>query len=188
MENNIEMTQNTKNRTIIQSSSSTSGYLSKENKNTNLKDTCIHMFIAALFPIATIWEGTQWKSKLFSHVQLFMTPWTVACQAPLSMEFCRPEYWRGKPFPSPAESSQTRDQTHVSYISCTASRFFIAEPPGKPTMEYYSSMKNNEILPFVATSINLEDIMLSEIRQAKTNTIWFHLYVKSKITEQINKT
>ena len=59
MENNIEMPQNTKNRTIIQSSNSTSGYLSKENKNTNLKDTCIHMFTAALFPIATIWEGTQ---------------------------------------------------------------------------------------------------------------------------------
>ena len=31
---------------------------------------------------------------------LFATPWTVACQAPLSMEFTRLEYWSGLPFPS----------------------------------------------------------------------------------------
>ena len=37
----------------------------------------------------------------FSHVQLFATPWTVACQAPLSMGFSRQEYWSGLPFPSP---------------------------------------------------------------------------------------
>ena len=31
----------------------------------------------------------------FSHVQLFVTLWTVACQAPLSMGFSRQEYWSG---------------------------------------------------------------------------------------------
>ena len=36
---------------------------------------------------------------LFSHVQLFATIWTVACQAPLSMEFSRQEYWSGLPCP-----------------------------------------------------------------------------------------
>ena len=35
-----------------------------------------------------------------SRVQLFATPWTVARQVPLSMEFSRQEYWRGLPFPS----------------------------------------------------------------------------------------
>ena len=30
-----------------------------------------------------------------------MTPWIVACHAPLSMEFPRQEYWSGFPFPSP---------------------------------------------------------------------------------------
>ena len=39
--------------------------------------------------------------KSLSHVQLFATPWTVACQAPLSMEFSRLEYWSGLPFPFP---------------------------------------------------------------------------------------
>ena len=37
----------------------------------------------------------------FSNVQLCATPWTVASQAPLFMEFSRQEYWSGLPFPSP---------------------------------------------------------------------------------------
>ena len=41
--------------------------------------------------------------KLLSHVQLFATPWTVACQAPLSMGFSRQLYWSGLPFPSPGD-------------------------------------------------------------------------------------
>ena len=38
-----------------------------------------------------------------SHVQLSVTPWTVARQAPLSMEFSRQDYWSGLPFPSPGD-------------------------------------------------------------------------------------
>ena len=38
-----------------------------------------------------------------SHLQLFVTPWPVAHQAPLSMEFSRQEYWSGLPFPSPGD-------------------------------------------------------------------------------------
>ena len=38
-------------------------------------------------------------------VQLFVTPWTVACQAALSMGFSRQEYWSGLPFPSPGDLS-----------------------------------------------------------------------------------
>ena len=39
--------------------------------------------------------------ELLSHVQLFVTPWTVVRQAPLSMRFSRHEYWSGLPFPPP---------------------------------------------------------------------------------------
>ena len=42
-----------------------------------------------------------WKWKLLSHVQLFATPWTVAYQAPLTMEFSRQEYWSRLPCPPP---------------------------------------------------------------------------------------
>ena len=38
-----------------------------------------------------------------SRVQLFVTPWTVAHQASLSMGFSRQEYWSGLPFPSPED-------------------------------------------------------------------------------------
>ena len=39
--------------------------------------------------------------KSRNSVRLFVTPWTVACQAPLSMGFPIQEYWSGLPFPSP---------------------------------------------------------------------------------------
>ena len=38
---------------------------------------------------------------VISHIGLFATPWIEACQAPLSMEFPRQEYWNGLPFLSP---------------------------------------------------------------------------------------
>ena len=50
------------------------------------------------------------------------TPWTVACQAPLSMAFSRQGYWSGLPFPSPSisrGSSRRREQTCVgSLLHC----------------------------------------------------------------------
>ena len=39
------------------------------------------------------------------------------------------------------------------------------------TMEYYSSIKKNEIMPFAAIWMDLETIMLSEVSQTKTNII-----------------
>ena len=44
---------------------------------------------------------SEWRS--LSHVQLFVTPWTVAHQALLSMDFFRQEYWNGWPFPPPED-------------------------------------------------------------------------------------
>ena len=41
--------------------------------------------------------------KSLSRVQLFVTPWTIAHQAALSMGFSRQEYWSGLPFPSPGD-------------------------------------------------------------------------------------
>ena len=58
----------------------------------------------------------------FSSVQLFVTLCTVACQAPLSLEFSRQEYWSGLRFSSSKESSQPRDRTCVSYVSCIGSQ------------------------------------------------------------------
>ena len=49
--------------------------------------------------------------KSLSRVQLFGTPWTVANQAPLSMEFSRKEYWDGLPFSSPGDLSDPGFET-----------------------------------------------------------------------------
>ena len=43
------------------------------------------------------------KACVLSHVLLFMTPWMVACQAPLSVGFSRQENWSELPFPSPGD-------------------------------------------------------------------------------------
>ena len=39
-----------------------------------------------------------------------MTPWTVACQAPLSLEFSKQEYWNRLPFPSPGDLSDQESE------------------------------------------------------------------------------
>ena len=68
-------------------------------------------------------EGMKFKPGrvcMLSCVQLFETPCTVACQAPLSMGFSRQEYWSGLPFPPPG--IPTRDRTHVFCVSCTGRR------------------------------------------------------------------
>ena len=43
------------------------------------------------------------RAQVISHVRLFATPQTVACQAPLSMGFSRQEHWSGMLFPSPED-------------------------------------------------------------------------------------
>ena len=63
-----------------------------------------------------------------SHVQLFATPWTVDCQAPLSMGFLRQEQesWSVLPFPSPGDVPNPGIK-HV--FPTLAGEFFTAEPP-----------------------------------------------------------
>ena len=48
------------------------------------------------------------------------------------------------------------------------------------TMEYYSAIKKKEIMPFAATWLDLESVVLSEVSQTKASVICFHLYVESK--------
>ena len=56
-----------------------------------------------------------------------MTPWTVACQVPLSMEFSRKEHWSGWPFPSP-EDLPNMGIKPMSLMSPTLKgKFFITD-------------------------------------------------------------
>ena len=69
-------------------------------------------------------------SCIFSHVRLFVTPWTAAHQAPLSMGFSRQEFWNGLPFPPPGEDPGIKPTSPVS--PALAGGFFATEPPEKP--------------------------------------------------------
>ena len=59
------------------------------------------------------------------------TPWIVARQAPLSMEFSKQEYWSGLPFPSPETLLDPGIKPMSSASPALADGFFITEPPGK---------------------------------------------------------
>ena len=56
---------------------------------------------------------------MFSHVQLFATPWTVAHQTALSMEFSREDHWGGSPFTSPAVCTCTQSYDALSTVLAT---------------------------------------------------------------------
>ena len=66
--------------------------------------------------------------KSLSCVQLFATPWTVAHQAPPSVEFSRQEYWSGLSFPSPGDLPDLGIEPRSPTLKADA---LPSEPPGK---------------------------------------------------------
>ena len=73
---------------------------------------------------------------VLSPVRLFVAPWIVAPQAPLSVEFPRQESWSRLPFPSLGE---LLDPGMEPVSPALAGKFFTIEPPGKPTRAFPSS-------------------------------------------------
>ena len=74
---------------------------------------------------------------MLSHVQLFATPWIVAHQALLSMEFSRQEYWSGLPFPPPGDllDPGTEPTSHKS--PTLAGGFFTSWATGEALSSLY---------------------------------------------------
>ena len=104
--------------------------------NIHYKFLCGHMFSILLSIIPKDRISGSYGNSLFdfyevkslSRVRLFVTPWTVACQAPLSMGFSRQEYCSELPFPSPKDLSKTEiEPTSPAF----AGGFFTAGPPGR---------------------------------------------------------
>ena len=60
----------------------------------------------------------------FSHIRLFVTPWTIAHQSPLSMGFSRQEYWSRLPFPSPGDLLNPEIEPVSPISAALAGRFF----------------------------------------------------------------
>ena len=66
---------------------------------------------------------------VLSCVQLFVTPWTVAYQVPLSIEFSRQEYWSGLLFPSLGDLPNAGIKPRSPALQADS---LPAESPGKP--------------------------------------------------------
>ena len=77
----------------------------------------------------------------FSCVQLFATLWTVAHQAPLSMEFSRQEHWNGLLCPPPGDLPDPGIKPACSTSAALASGFFPNSAPGKPTFYVHDALK-----------------------------------------------
>ena len=66
-------------------------------------------------------------------IKPFVSPWTVACQTPLSMGFPRQEYWSLLPFPTSGDLPVPGIEPTSPVL---AGRFFTTEPPGKPHLPW----------------------------------------------------
>ena len=76
---------------------------------------------------------------LVSHVQLFATPWIVACQVPLSMGFARHEYWSGLPFLSLGDLPNPGIEPGSRALQVN---FLPSELPGSPDQSRVGSKSN----------------------------------------------
>ena len=83
------------------------------------------------------------KVKSLSRVRLFVTPWTVAHQAPLSMEFSREEYWSRLPFPSLGDLPNSGIEHGSPAFQADA---LTSEPPGKQLIPKQNTIINTQKL------------------------------------------
>ena len=73
-----------------------------------------------------------------------VTPWTVACQAPLSMEFSRQEYWSGLPCTSPWDLPDPGIESGSPTLWADS---LLSEPPGKPLEFGERVFKSRMVMP-----------------------------------------
>ena len=69
---------------------------------------------------------------VLNHVRLFATPWIVAFQASLSVEFSRQEYWSGLPFPTGGDLHAAGIEPMSLVFPALAGKFFTTVLSGKP--------------------------------------------------------
>ena len=84
-----------------------------------------------------------WLLSRFSRVQLFVTPWTIALYAPLSMEFPRQEYWSELLFPPPKDLPDPGIKPTSLPL---AGGFFTTAPAGKPIQLTRSTLLFSQVV------------------------------------------
>ena len=86
-------------------------------------------------------EETCLPACVLSHVRLFVTPWTLAHQAPLSMEFSRQEYWSGLLNPPPGDLPGPGIKATCPVSLALAGGFFTTVPPSSALTEHFLSCR-----------------------------------------------
>ena len=96
-----------------------------------------------------VWAGYCSRLELKVHacvlngVRLFVTPWTVARQVPLSVEFSRQEFWSGLPFPTPGHLPDPGIELTSLVHASLRGGFFTTVPHGKPSTLSVPLFKNS---------------------------------------------
>ena len=122
------------------------------------------------------------NTYVLSRVHLFVIPWTVAFQALLSMEFSKPEYWSGLPFPPPGNPLDPGFEPIPSVSPTLAGRFFTSPSPGK--------LQNGGVLSHRQSSRSAL-IHLSVFHRWSVNykfTSVYHLSMFENISEKCDQT
>ena len=99
-----------------------------------------------------------------------MAPWTAACQAHLSMEFSRQEYWNRLVFPTPGDPNPGTELESLG-SPALAGRFFTTSAPGKPTNSFLTIQNVNQILLKKKREKNLKRQKWETKQFKKTNTL-----------------
>ena len=131
--------------------------------------------------------------KSLSCVRLFVTPWTVAYQAPLSIRFSRQLYWSGLPFPSPGDLPNPGIKPRSSALQTDT---LPSEPPGKNNLQIYCDTFQNIHSILHYTRINNPKIFLEPQKtqscqailrkrtKLETTLLEFRLYYKATVSKQ----
>ena len=81
----------------------------------------------------------------FSRIQLFVIPWTIVRQAPLSMGFSSQEYWSGLPFPSAGDLPNPGIQPRLLCPLLWEMDFLLVAPPENPYIRYGTNKTGPEV-------------------------------------------
>ena len=126
---------------------------------------------------------------MLSHIQLFVTPWTVAHEAPLSMGFFSQEYQNKLPFPAPGYLSNPGIEPASPAL---AGRFFTTVPPGKTSQkrrgESFSIFERRILGQWSYTSTCLWKCSWKHSLTNKTkstHTLWAYTIIQFSYTIQL---
>ena len=104
-------------------------FKSQTDKSPECSKSQTPVLYTAFGVLINVWNFSVVQS--LSHVQLFVTPWTAARQASLSVGFPRQEYWSRLTFPSPGDLPEQGIEPMSLASPALGGKFFTTEPPGK---------------------------------------------------------